>query len=888
MSFARLFSKPRWQSKDDAVRRAAVAGDSGADLVAALPKLAREDTDAGVRLAALRRCADPRLAQALAQDDRDAGVRTAAQALWFDLLAGRHAASAPLDERLRLLRAQDDARLIEHLAVHAAEPALRLAALERTTRTALLVERATSDTDAGVRDAAFARIDDEAQLVRIAERTRRSDKKTSRRADERVTELRIARGDAATIHDLARGLCERLERLVRSGADDAEAAAIADGWVRVAARAPAELVRRHDAALALYTDMRDPALVAARRHEIAERERFAHELPAFRSALAAGDAVQRVESLRATYRDLAERASALTDPGVREKLAVDEAEVLARFDALDEEARVAAEAPPPAIEATIAKLRQDALLDQARVEKQRESERRDTALATLAPALEEVAAALEAGHVAVANARWTEIATLRATLGASVPAALRRRLAEVEEHHGRLAGWQRWSDTHRRRQLCDEIAALPASGLHPDAVATRVREAQAEWKQLDALESKRPGGDTLSRRFHGLCREAIEPTRAYFGKRDELRKAHAEGIVALLARAEATGDETDARTFMALRRELVETLPTLDRVDPRERKALAARLKAALTTIDTTLDARNAEVEAAKTRLIAAAEALATEADVRTAMASARDLQKRWQASGNGRRARDEAQWRAFRGAVDAVFARADGERSAREAREREDLDAAAAVCTELEALAAADVVPDRGAIARLEDTWRALGVRDGALRRRHDAAHDALREAHARRDRAKRRVAFDTWLAHYSIVRDLERARLDAGEATTLREALPALAIATTSMQARIDAAGTGSETSTVDADAAVDDLIELEQLTGVDSPAELRQRRLDLQVARLSARLRGDAAGSTSDTLGTLLARWTAHAPAATEASAEADDARLRAALSRVLDTL
>lgn len=887
MSFARLFSKPRWQSKDDAVRRAAVVGDSGADLVAALPKLAREDSDAGVRLAALRRCADPRLAQALAQDDRDAGVRTAAQALWFDLLAGRHAASAPLDERLRLLRAQDDARLIEHLAVHAAEPALRLAALERTTRTTLLVERATSDTDAGVRDAAFARIDDETQLVRIAERTRRSDKKISRRADERVTELRIARGDAATIHDLARGLCERLERLVRSGADDAEAAAIADGWARVAAHAPAELVRRHDAALALYTDMRNPALVAARRHETAERERFAHELPAFRHALAASDAAQRVESLRATYRDLAERAAALTDPTVREKLAVDEAEVLARFDALDEEARVAAEAPPPAIEATIAKLRQDALLDQARIEKQRENERRDTALATLAPALEEVAAALEAGHVAVANARWTEIATLRATLGAGVPAALRRRLAEVEEHHGRLAGWQRWSDTHRRRQLCDEIAALPASGLHPDAVATRVREAQAEWKQLDALESKRPGGDTLSRRFHGLCREAIEPTRAYFGKRDELRKAHAEGIAALLARAEATPD-ADARTFVALRRELAETLPTLDRVDPRERKALAARLKAALTTIDTTLDARNAEVEAAKARLIAAAEALATEADVRTAMASARDLQKRWQASGNGRRARDEAQWRAFRSAVDAVFARADGERSAREAREREDLDAAAAVCTELEALASADVAPDRGAIARLEDTWRALGVRDGALRRRHDAAHDALREAHARRDRAKRRVAFDTWLAHYTIVRDLERGRLDAGEAATLREALPALAIANTSMQARMDASVAGSPAPTLDADAAVVDLIELEQLAGVDSPAELRQRRLDLQVAKLSARLRGDTAGSTSETLGTLLARWTTHAPAATEASAEPDDARLRAALARVLDTL
>ncbi|MFA7322476.1 MAG: hypothetical protein WC000_13515, partial [Dokdonella sp.] len=113
MSLARFFSKPRWQSKDAATRRHAVATEQASELVAQLARFAREDADAGVRLAAMKRLADPGLAQAMAQDDGDEGVRNAARNLFAELLTGTHAAAPPLADRIRLLRAQDDARLIE-------------------------------------------------------------------------------------------------------------------------------------------------------------------------------------------------------------------------------------------------------------------------------------------------------------------------------------------------------------------------------------------------------------------------------------------------------------------------------------------------------------------------------------------------------------------------------------------------------------------------------------------------------------------------------------------------------------------------------------------------------------------------------------------------------
>ena len=233
MGISRVFSKPRWQSKDDAVRRAAVAADDDAELISALPRIAREDPDAGVRIAAMKRAADPGLSQALAHDDRDDGVRRAAQSVWTDLLTGTHANSPTLTERVRLLRAQDDLRLIEHVAVRAPEAELRRAALARVMRQALLVERAIADTDAGVREAALERIDDEAQLARIAERARKGDKKTHRDATARLERLRLARGDSDAIREHARALCERLESILRGG-EAGDPVAIDTAWNAIA------------------------------------------------------------------------------------------------------------------------------------------------------------------------------------------------------------------------------------------------------------------------------------------------------------------------------------------------------------------------------------------------------------------------------------------------------------------------------------------------------------------------------------------------------------------------------------------------------------------------------------------------------------------------------
>ncbi|MFC4821844.1 DUF349 domain-containing protein [Dokdonella ginsengisoli] len=850
MKLPAFLSKPRWQSKDAAVRRAAIAADNESGLIAELARLAREDADPGARIAAMRRLADPGLVQGMANDDADADVRRQARALWFELMSGAHASAPALPDRLRLLKAQEDAELIEHLARRAREPELRLAALDLARRPALFFERALEDADANVRAAALARVDDEAQLLRLAERARKSDKQINRLARERVEALRIGRGDDATLEQRARALCERLEQLVREPqAPDAEAE-IDARWDEIQVRIAEPLRQRYRTAHAL--------LLASR----SERPPVANVAPA-----------QEAVAEQAAVEPVVDRVE------VSETDAAGETETAEEAAAGDEPAT-----DPAAVNALLAQVRFNASLDSANAERQQQRERQQALFARIEAALAPLAEALEAGASGRAHALKAEIDELRRQSEAPLPRALMQRLAAAEQRHAELSRWQHWADGQRRRQLCEEIEALAEAGPHPDAVAARVRDAQTEWTRLDAIEgpeAARHGG--LARRFHAACRNALAPARAYFKKRHELRESQAQRISEVLERATASGgDGADASAVIAARREIVAALRDLDRVEPRERKALAERLKNGLTTLDARIAARDEEIAAAKRNLIARAEALTQPTLQRGAVASARELQQQWQTIGSGRRDRDQAQWKAFRAALDAVFGRLDAERAERSARDAEARGQAEALCAELETLAADAANADRTAASRIEKAWGALDRVDDGLRKRFDAARAALRTAAEQRERGVRQARFAHWLARYRLCREAEQG---GGAADSLRErwnATEATDVAGAALNERFDRAAS-SDIAVADEDTARTAVIELEMLAGVDSPEEDRERRRILQVERLSARMRGGAAASPQQELVALLARWTGLGAADT-----AFDRRLERALAATLETL
>lgn len=825
MNLSGFLNKPRWLSKDVETRRSAVMNDQDSELVANLGRLAREDADAKVRAAAMKRLADPGIVQGLAQDDADAGVRAQARALWFGLLTGTHANAPSLTERLRLLKAQDDNELIEHIARLAREPELRRAALQRVTRASTLFERALEDPDPALRSDLVERIDDEAQLARLAERARKSDKQVGRRALARIEALRIARGDRVTVEQRAREICERLEQFVRDPKQGSVESGIEARWAEIEAAAPDVLRLRYEAARHLLAASRNPA-----------------QPKAVPSIAAQPDVVQAAANAGAV--------DTATDNG-----------------------SVESAAPPVDAEAVAAPLlaqaRFAASLDEAKMEKQQKAERQRALLDELGLALGACDAAIDSGAIAQAHVAKSRLDELRRSIDISLSHALAQHVTSSEARYAQLSQWQQWADNQRRRQLCEEIEALSESGVHPDAVSSRVREAQAEWSRLDAVEARgkgHPGG--LARRFHAACRAAFAPTQAYFKKRQELRESHAQQVAAVLGRIAALADDsTDWNVTSTLRRETAEALRNLDRVEPRQRKNLAQRLKDGLTQLDARIKRRDEEVEQAKTALTTEAQALSQATPQRGAAGAARELQQRWQRIGSGRRSRDQVQWKMFRAALDGVFGALDAERVERNARDTQSRADAEVLCVEMETLAAAET-PERGAVAHLKSAWETLRVRDEHLVRRFEGAASNARESALRAERARKNARFSAWLTRYRLCRAAEK---NAAATDDLRErwaASPASDVAAAALNGRFAVAIDHSDdihpTSVNDTRAFREVLVELEFLAGIEAPEQDRESRRALQVARLSRRMRGDGVSTPAEELAALLTRWSVLGPA------------------------
>ena len=817
MRLAKLLFKPKWQDKDAAVRRIAVATGNDAEMIQALSQLVREDADAGVRLAALKRLNDYEHWRERSTGDVDDALRSSARGMYLTLLCAN--ASEPSMTRRIAELDTPAAPELEKVAATAAHRDLRAAALERIVRPGLLVERAVADPDVQLRLAALERIEDPGLLERVAERTRKTDKVVSRRARERLEASRISAGDGTAIGVRARVFCERLEALLRAPRIDMEndLAAIDAAWVGLGAAIPVEISARY---------------------------RGAHVL-----VMRSLDLLRNPQS-----------------KNVSEPVAED-IEPAPVSTATQELAQAAV------TEVLVSQARFDAALAVAQAQARVEQERRKLLHTEIEQLLPSFATAIESGDSAAAHNLHTRIREGLKSLR-EVPAELHRRLAPMEERLAEMKRWQHWSNNQRLRALCAEIEALSTSGLHPDALATRVREAREEWQRLDAAEgiaaADSETGPGISRRFHALCYQVLRPTKGYFSKRNEVRKSHGAEIEALLERAASIGDDTtDWNTLALLRTETSTALRALDEVDPRTRTALAKRLKEVIARASTLIETHERDVEASKQGLIEQAVALGSRSDHATLPREARELQKRWTALGNGRRNVDQRQWREFRSACDAVFGKLDAARKDRETQVAATLAQVQDVVTELEALARDESAPVESVKTQLRDLdarWQASASDDRALAQRQRQAHDAVTLRIKDSARRRRLGRYTIAMQKYAFLRTIETGNTQSFESwSAFTTTAPAFDVA---LQARHDLARSASLTQSAstgaeESEAAREILVQLEFLAGIDSPAEDRQRRMSYQVSRLSSRMRSGAAAMPEHELDELLAAWFAQSP-------------------------
>ncbi len=506
------------------------------------------------------------------------------------------------------------------------------------------------------------------------------------------------------------------------------------------------------------------------------------------------------------------------------------------------------------VEPVVSAPRFDAAVVLAAEEAKRRREQAEAKTRDLSACIARFQVAVESGDTIAAANIHVEIDALVAEIGA-VPASLRSTLAPARERESELQRWLHWSNNRRRKAICSEIEAL--SGSHPDALATRVRELRDEWQRLSASTA---APAALEQRFQHVANRLLRVARPYFEKREEVRRTHSDEMNVLLGRADALAQSDDWKAMLALRTELSTALRALDRVEPRERSAFAKRIKKQIDTLGQRIAAHDGEVEQSKTRLIERAEKLAAAADSREVAKQARDLQTQWTALGSGRRSTDQKQWRLFRAACDTAFGKLAEQRKEREETIATQRAHASAIVERLENAAATDAEPDvlRAALREAETQWQTNA--DRALEPRFREARDAISRVVKDAARRKRLRRFTLALRKYKLLRSLELAH---STRESVADAWSGIGKAQPDFDAKLQSRFDHPTENNASYEDAADILVRLETLAGLDSPVSDRQRRMDLQVRRLSSRMRGGANQDTETELSTLIDEWFALGP-------------------------
>lgn len=214
----KAFFKPKWRHNNPQVRLRALQtlDASRPENREVLQDAATSDSDALVRRAAIKRINDLDVLWRIAQNDSDAESRTTAQQRFVALLAGIDPGAPPLGVLLQHLAAVTDRKVIDEIARRGVEVELRLAALQRVEREALLGDIALNDKDAGLRAAAVERIVQKSTLERVAKNARTKDKRVGGVARGKLEKLAAEADRPARLQKRARNVNVTLTGLTQS------------------------------------------------------------------------------------------------------------------------------------------------------------------------------------------------------------------------------------------------------------------------------------------------------------------------------------------------------------------------------------------------------------------------------------------------------------------------------------------------------------------------------------------------------------------------------------------------------------------------------------------------------------------------------------------------
>ena len=712
MNWKPSFFKPKWQSNDADIRLESVTTEQSPELIGNLLEIAGTDADKRVRLAAIKRLHQLENILNLHGSESDPEVKQLLEERIRQLASSSNESRPPLEVRMQVIEKTSDRDLIEHIASHAPEAALRQAALAKVARQGVLGDCCINDSNPDNRIFAASRITQHTTLKRVIDALRKSDKSLHTNLQDRLHEELLEKADPAAVQTEAIKVCSALEKLALNLEDrDSNAInALHITWQRISSHVTIDMAERYQRVCDRLAPPApaEPSVVAPT--ESAEKETAA-PLPQSEEIVAPVAAETEAAAPNESLLRLFTSIRFYELENAQQPAAVSINKMKRQLD------KTWARCNPPHHDDVVCYNFASVLLEnlEATLEKQhRKSESELLKAGELLLALE---TELEQGELHKALETRARLQQMAKGHGKSKQwQNIHNKMHATQARLRELRDWQHWSNNKVRKRLTAEMEVLPAADLHPDALLDRIKSLQQEWKNLEQSEQI-PGDKKFSaapwmwRKFSAAGHAAFETVKPYLDKRSEIQSRHAQSLATFCAELQQLS-EAEPVDWVALGKGLTrgrKKLAGLNEVPPNQRQKLARKLKAALDKSNAALQDHYKVVELEKMKLIRTASQLIHMPERSDAITQAKSLQSNWKAAGSLWRSKEQELWNQFRAHLDPLFSELKDQQASIRAADDDRLAAQKTLCTELREIlnSEEDLSSMGGKVQGLQNSWK-------------------------------------------------------------------------------------------------------------------------------------------------------------------------------------
>jgi len=441
-----------------------------------------------------------------------------------------------------------------------------------------------------------------------------------------------------------------------------------------------------------------------------------------------------------------------------------------------------------------------------------------------------------------------------------------------------LRDWQGFATTPKKEQLCNEMEALVGVQKDPQDLADAIKALQDQWKSLGRAEPL--AERDLWNRFKAAGDKAYEPCKIYFSELADTRAnnlAKRQQLCTQLdeyAKNMNWSGSVDWNNVLEILKTAKREWRSYSPVERRANQAVQEAFDASLANIQQRLDNERDRNAKKKSMLIEKVTELAEHQDIAHAVNETKQLQREWKEIGMVQRKEDQKLWKAFRAACDQIFVQRQQKQDEADAERNGNQEKAQAVCDALRSFSKESdevLINSKGKLKNFHEDFANCQPLPKAVAAKLKAEFEQLTQELAtkiQQAKIKRESAsYDRLWEKADICTELEQAilnsSLDDSRLNEFKERwndtgdLPEAAIS--AMNARFDAAidlFSGDQVNSMDEQLHQELArnlesmhvltLQMEILAGIESPAEDQNKRMELQVARLSQSMQGSAKDS------------------------------------------